>query len=118
MTVWEERFERQYGFWQGRWDRAVAARSRLRPSASRSTMRAGVRRYQPGLEDSTSLTSLARGARAVQVHRVEQDLECAVGLGPALRTEPDQHHPTGPIPDVQQCRPVRDVGLTVEPSAL
>ena len=24
-AVWEERFERQYGFWQGRWDRAVAA---------------------------------------------------------------------------------------------
>ena len=24
-SVWEERFERQYGFWQGRWDRAVAA---------------------------------------------------------------------------------------------
>ena len=24
-AVWEERFERQYGFWQGRWDSAVAA---------------------------------------------------------------------------------------------
>ena len=24
-SVWEVRFERQYGFWQGRWDRAVAA---------------------------------------------------------------------------------------------
>jgi len=23
--VWEERFERPYGFWHGRWDRAVAA---------------------------------------------------------------------------------------------
>ena len=23
--MWEERFERRYGFWQGRWDRAVAA---------------------------------------------------------------------------------------------
>ena len=24
-AMWEERFERHYGFWQGRWDRAVAA---------------------------------------------------------------------------------------------
>ena len=43
-SVWEERFERQYGFWQGRWDRAVAAVSsespaRACPSCAKSRTR-------------------------------------------------------------------------------
>ena len=58
-SVWEERFERQYGFWQGRWDRAVAAyqdcglfgRTLTRPTYGGSSgalrFRAGLYRCEP-----------------------------------------------------------------------